>query len=275
MVVLLLTLVSLAVGQLQQPFGSGYAMANLGAIMWPQGVSAHQPWKPAAFCSDTLRMGVACAGTDYFDAMNTMRDKSLLQVIFGGWYEGERIQLRGSWSYLSVFELYEEQSGFLSLGSWVLRSIGMSVELSGHVARLRGGGEAPRRVGELGAALWVPLHLAGLSVRVDRVKISSPEVQGFGAPPRLALGIHTRPHRYGAQGVLITLSQSPAPKLCCTLAQEYWLWPQLGLSVGIQTSPLMVGMGVVVARQRGSGVVSLVHHPLLGWSRGFMAEVHR
>lgn len=272
---LMLLLVNLVQGQLQQPFGSGYTMANLGALMWPQGVSAHQPWKPAAFCSDTLRMGVACAGTDYFDAMDNLGDKSMLHATLGGWYEGELFALRGSWSYLSVLELYVEQSGFLSVGSWLLRYCGVSVELSGHSAQLRGGGYAPRRVGEIGAALWVPLHLAGLSVRVDRVKICEPSAQGFGAPPRLAFGIHTRPHRYGAQGVLITLSQPPAPRLCCTLAQEYWLWPQLGLSVGIQTNPLMVGMGVVVARQRGSGVVSLVHHPLLGWSRGFMAEVHR
>jgi hypothetical protein len=274
---LALALASSAIlAQIHRPFPPGYSMGNLGTIVWDDGISGRQPWTPAAFLRDSLRFGISVAGIDYYDDMDNFEERSISDAMAGGWFESRYITVKAAYEQFSALQMYDEQIGTLSVGTNALRFLSVSVQARGVRVGLRSGESEHETLGELGATLWLPRRYVAVSLAVEHLTVEAASVEGVSSDPVIRLGLHTRRHRIGALGVVCEVTARGDPLVRFMVGQEVWVHRVFGLSAAVSTEPFMVGVGATFVWRTCGTSVSFVHHPVLGWSKGFEVDyAHR
>ncbi|MBD3394592.1 MAG: hypothetical protein GF418_03110 [Chitinivibrionales bacterium] len=247
-------------------------MTSFGTIIWDNGMSGRQPWIPAAFLKDSAGFGLAAAGVDYYDDMDNLEEHDIRQAVGGTWVSVRQFMLKAAYTHFNALDIYREQKGFLSIGTTIIPFISVSAELSGCRVGLVDDSREREHIALAGATAWVPWSFASLSLSCKNVILRNARRPGFAPPLALAAGVHTAPHRFGAQGVRIEIEPGTHTRIRFHAGEEYWIHGILGLGIGLATNPLMVGFGVTVSFARYGLHASLVHHPVLGWSKGMGAE---
>jgi hypothetical protein len=262
-------------GQMQAPFTPGYSMGNGGTIVWADGMSGRQPWAPAGFYGDSLRFGVALAGIDYYDRMDNLESRAIVHGIAGGWYAFRHVTLKASYQHFGALGMYREQAGFVSAGTDAIPYVSVSVEARGHYVSLPAAHERGETVAELGATLFVPRRLVAFSLSADHFTVKRAHEAGFSRDPSVRVGVHTTRRRVGALGVLFEITPDERPATRFMIGQELWLHRMFGMCASVATDPFLFSFGATFVWSGFGTNVSFVHHPVLGWSRGFMAEYAR
>ncbi len=263
-----------ACGGLRDPAGMGVEMLTMGTLRWGTGVSGRQPWIPAAFLSDTALWGVAGAGTLYYDRMDNLEDRRIGQGAVGAWGSLGPLTVKAACLYLDAWGIYAEQQGFLSLGVKGLQRIHLSAELHGFRIGLRQSDEKYEYLIHGGCTIWIPWSFASASLSCDRVELEGAAAAGFTVEPRVLLGLHTAPHRFGSQGVVFRFWEKDGLRTSFAVGHYYRVHPNVALAFSIATDPLLAAFGVSCTFAKTSFVAGVMHHPALGWSKGGMAELY-
>jgi hypothetical protein len=259
---------------LHDPFPIGASMSTLGTILWSNGITGRQPWIPAAFCADSSRWGLASTFTDYYDMMDNLPGAHFRQSAVGGWFALKKMTLKMAYIHFNALNIYYEQKGFCSIGAAVIPHVNLSVELEGFQSGLRRREERERLV-SAGAAVWVPWSFASVSLSCRNILIKNASQEGFAAPFTIAAGIHTAPHRFGAQGVLFEIVPQAQTMIRFHLGMEYWLHHTCAIHASFASQPQMLGFGMLFRLPTSGLYAGLVHHPVLGWSKGVGMEYSR
>jgi len=259
-------------GALNDPFPLGYSMQNFSTIMWENGISGRQPWIAAAFCRDTVIFGVSATAIDYYDPMDNLEGSSIRQAAFGAWYIYKKLVVKAAYQHFNALDIYREQKGFLSLGTWAVPYVSISAELAGYRAGLIHDDNERENIALGGITVWVPWSFASASVACSNILLKDARRPGFAPPFLLHAGIYTAPHRFGAQGVKVEIEPGTYTQIRFFAGEEYWIKNIFGLSIALSTNPLMVSFGATINIKSYSAYASFVHHPVLGWSKGAGAE---
>jgi len=271
--ILTLTLCCLAArAALNDPFPMGYSMANFGAIMWQNGMSGRQPWTPAAFLRDSASWGLSAAGVDYFDDMDNLEGRDLRQAAAGGWFAVRKVAVKAAYIHFNALDIYREQEGFLSAATSVVAHVSLGAQLSAIRVGLVQNRDEREHVALGGATVWVPFSFASASFSCRNILLKDAHRPGFAPPLTLEAGLYTAPHRFGAQGVVVSVEPGDNIEIRFRAAEEYRIHDILGIGVALSTNPIMVSFGVSVCLRSYGVYTSLVHHPVLGWSKGIGAE---
>jgi hypothetical protein len=272
----LFSLTAFSIAATRDPFLVGYSMGDNGAVTQANGPSGRQPWIPACFYADTFQFGVSVCGIDYYDAMDNLESSHIVQVVSGAWYARHRLILKASYSFFNALGLYNEQQGFLSMGFKVANAISASIDVTANRAGLPD--ESSQRVQFLnaGASLFVSAGFAALSISCSHFPIKKALTQGVEPPVSVDIGLHTIPHRFGAQGVVCEITKESDYAFRFTLGESYFVNDCIALCGALSTSPFMMHFGLVISGDgRGIGL-SFVNHPVLGWSKGLTVDyAHR
>jgi hypothetical protein len=250
------------------PFPAGFSMNTLGAVIDTKGPTGRQPWIGAAFCDDPGRFGTAFAANSYYTSLT---DPDMYRALVGAWYHCRGFVAKTAISHFSALGIYFEDCGFLSIGSRHLRFCTLSAELTG--TRMRcAGAPLSYALAEAGLSTWVPWSWAGISIRLDHLPLSRPDVDGSESSPSIRTGIHTVHNRFGSQGALVSITPDDQRPVCFTLGEAYQITPSVAFTFAIANNPVLIGFGISVARRQSGMAVGLANHPKLGWSQGVAAE---
>jgi hypothetical protein len=251
----------------------GYAMESFSTIVTAGGVAGRQPWSPACQLVDSARFGLAACGVDYFDDMDNLREREIRQGAVGGWLKaGPHVTVKAAYTHFAALDIYFEQKGHLSVGTPAIPFVQVSIELSGYRAGLLTDRDEREALASAGASVWVPWSFASVSLSCEDVMLEEAGHPGFAPPTRFTLGLHTAPHRFGAQGVLLRVEPGEQPRFGLYIGQELRLHRTIALSAGFSAEPLMFSIGLTFVLPTFSAQTALVHHPVLGWSRGLGLE---
>jgi hypothetical protein len=273
---LLLVVISEAAAGLRDPFPSGFSMGTLGAVIDDRGAGGREPWTSAALCGDTSGFGFGLTGTSYYGAATgSMGKEGIAQAAAGGWYARKHLICKASIASLTAFSTYFEQSGFISCASDHLKVVRMGLEFTGSRLGVRVQGSPTRTIAETGVSAWVPLSWAALSLRMEHIALETAETEGADPPFALRCGLHTAGNRFGGQGALVTITPGQPRPVCFTVGEEYCVTPAIAFRAALSNNPLFLSFGMAYAFGRTGVAISLVNHPLLGWSQGFGAEYCR
>jgi hypothetical protein len=256
----------------REPFPMGFSMSTFGAVISASGASGRQPWAPASFCGDSGAWGLASALVDYYGQMDNMPERQIRQSAIGVWIHHRAIVCKASFAYFNALSVYFEGHGFCSLGTDALPFVNVSLELEGWRAGLRQSGAERDELLSGGVSLWLPWSYAAVSLRCRNLILRSASTEGFAPPLSLTAGIHTRPHRFGSQGVSIEVTPATKTTIRFRAGLQYQLHRLCSLEAGLSARPLMMGFGFCLSLPCSSLQAALVHHPLLGWSRGVAME---
>jgi hypothetical protein len=116
--------------------------------------------------------------------------------------------------------------------------------------------------------MLIPRKYVSASLSCVNIPLKDAGRPGFVPPFTLLVGVHTMPQRFGAQGITVAIEPVDDFRIRFRAAEEYWIDGKVGLGAAISTNPLMAGFSVTVAVKQFTGFVALVHHPVLGWSKG-------
>jgi len=248
-------------------------MGNVEALLWEDGMSGRQPWAPVAFLRDSARFGFAASAVDIYDDMDDGGDSDIRHAIAGGWFQTRAVSVKASYEYFNALDIYFEQLGYLSLGTSRIPWLSMSLEVRGMQAGLYGCRGERETVAQMGASLWVPFKAVALTLVLDHVTLEDAASAGFAPEPSLRMGLHTRRHRLGALGATAEVVFADGdPQVRFAVGQEVRIRSLFGICAGVATEPFMVAFGVSFDWRNYGANVSLAHHPVLGWSKGFMME---
>lgn len=262
-------------GSAESPFPVGRSMGNLGTILWENASSSRQPWIPASCLDDSLRMGFGIAAVYYYDLMDNLRDRSLRTLAAGGWWQATDglVSVKGAFSRFDALGLYSEDKGFLSVGTRIVPLVRMSAELEGVRSAVALEDTRPASVLTTGASLWIPSRFLGSSVRVRGIPLVGESATGHLPPLTCTLGLHTGHHQYGAQGLVVHIVEPGEHfRLRFVLGEAYRVHERFRLDFAVGTNPLLVAFAVNVEITSLAANGSLVHHDLLGWSKGFSLQ---
>ncbi len=262
---------SLIAANLQEPFPQGFSMGNLGTVLWENGAQGCQPWISAAFCDSGRRFGVALGTVSYYDRMDNFRDKSIYKAFGGVFWSIRRFRFKLAVSHFSALEMYYEQTGFFSAGFDLFTYLRAGIDFNGTMTGLSGFKQEKQTVGECAFSAWIPFKAAALGLSINHVTLKSGRVQGVDAPLIIKSGFHTANNRLGAQGVVIEIIPSQSDPVRFILGEQYRLFKIIALEASLANNPFLIGIGVLVEISPISASVSMVNHPVLGWSRGFAA----
>jgi hypothetical protein len=244
-------------------------MGNQGTIVWQNGMAGRQPWTPAAYYRDSLRIGCAAAYALYYDAMDNYRDASISQIAVGAFCAAGIITVKAAFEHFSAFDLYSEQTGRLSIGATALRFMTMSIDAE--LLRASIGTEAAMEL-YAGETVMVPLHYVGIALSCRRMHIARVSGGGFDLPAVYSAGFHTPENQFGAQGVVLEIIDRTHDVLRLIIGEEYRMAPQMALCAAVSTNPVQFSFGISFNTASMSGSAALVDHPVLGWSKGFGLE---
>ncbi len=274
-----LVVVTMAVrtgAQVRAPFPQGASMSTLGTVVWSDDLTGRQPWTAAALLADTLRFGVALSGVDYYDDMDNLAERDIRHAMAGGWYHNRFFTVKGSYEHFSALDVYYEQIGRFSLGSSALRWLAASVEVRGARVGVRGSGRDSETLLELGATVWVPRRYVAIAAAVEHLAVERAGAEGFETDPCVRVGVHTRRHRWGALGCTGEVVFAEEPYVRLALGEQLRIHPNVGIDAGVSTEPFMVAFGLTVVWRSCATQAAFVHHPDLGWSKGFVVDwAHR
>jgi len=269
-----LALAGTGAGQMNAPLPAGCSMADHGTIVYEGGMAGRQPWTSAAFLADSLRFGFAAAGTDFYDRMDNFNDRWIAHAAAGGWAVFPHVSVKASYQHFTVLSVYREQAGFVSAATDLVPFVRIGAEVTGVRAGLTQA-EGARTAGELGCILYVPRRFGSVSLQISHLTIKRAGADGFGQSPSYRVGFHSARNSFGAQGFVFEHVLEEKPVFRFLFGEQYWLCDWAGFSAGISTAPFMVGFGVQVDLPHAGCAMSLVHHPVLGWSKGVMGEWRR
>jgi len=260
---------------LSDPFPLGSGMGNLGAIVWANGSAGRQPWTPASFYCDTARFGGSISGALYYDRMDN--SGSISRFALGAWgrLPQQYLIVKGSYARLNALGVYFEDDACMSVGANAARYVNIGLDLCLWQSGVRADGERPVRMAYVRESLWLPWSFAAFSFTATHLALYRTPGAGLDMPVLLQAGLHSTRHRFGAQGVLITLRYNGEVRFGFRVAEEYWFHPSVSLCAALGTNPTLVSVGLTVARRRWSASGAVVHHPVLGWSEGAGVEMWR
>jgi hypothetical protein len=273
---MLFPLTALSLAATHDPFLAGYSMGDNGTVIQTNGPSGRQPWIPACFYADTFQFGVAVCGIDYYDAMDNLESSHIVQVVSGAWYSRHRFILKASYSFFNALGLYNEQQGFLSMGFRAAKAFSASIDVAANRAGLPDESSEREQFLEAGASLFVSGKFAALSVSCNHFPLKKASSQGFEPPVCVDIGLHTIPHRYGAQGVVCEITKENDYAFRFSLGESYYVSDCIALCGALSTNPFMMHFGLLFSGD-GHGIgLSFVNHPALGWSKGLTVDyAHR
>jgi hypothetical protein len=254
------------------PFPMGYSMGNFGTIMWPAGVSGRQPWTSAALLRVSPGFGLSAAGTYYFDRMDNFEDSSIRRASAGAWMSVRRTNVKVAYMQFNAIDVYREQTGFVSAATRAVPFVSLGAEITACRSGLVHDRNERENTVSAGATLLIPWSFASAAMSCSDIVLKDAHRRGFTSSPVLRAGIHTAPHRFGAQGVVVEVEPGEHTEIRFNAGGEYWIQEVLGIAAALSTNPLMVSFGVTVSLRRGAIYASLVHHPVLGWSKGTGAD---
>jgi hypothetical protein len=257
---------------IDDPFPCGYSMGNFGAILWPRGISGRQPWTPSASLAYSKGFGFSVAGVDYYDDMDNLSGQNIRQACAGGWLAAKKVTVKAAYVHFAAFGLYMEQKGSLSVGTTAIPFISAGMEISGYRAGLIKERDERQTIATIGASLLCSRKYASISLSVCDITVKQAGVKGLTPPFTVKTGIHTMPHKFGAQGVSLSIEPGDQLQIRFYAAEEYWIGNTIGLGAALSVNPVMAGFSCTVAIKRASVFCSLVHHPVLGWSKGAGGE---
>ncbi len=258
------------------PFAVGYSMGNGGAVIQASGPSGRQPWNPACFYADTLRLGASVCGIDYYDAMDNLKSSRIVRANAGAWYARNRFVLKASYSHLNALDLYYEQQGFVSLGIKAFRALSASVELTANRAGFSVSGSENEKFMTGGVSLFVSGGSTALSVSCKSLPLKRASSEGFEPPITLDVGLHTTVHQFGAQGVVCSMTKESDYAFRFSIGESYFLSDHCALSGALSTNPFILHVGLSFSDARGGASIAFVNHPALGWSKGLTLDyAHR
>jgi len=262
--------------QIRAPFPAGYSMGNFGTLLWEDGMSGRQPWTPVSFLRDSLRFGFGASIVDVYDDMDEGGGSDIRHATAGGWVQTRIVSIKACYQYFNALDIYFEQLGAVSIGTSRLPWLSPSIEVRGMQAGLYGCEDERETVAQIGASLWIPLKAVAFSLVLDHVTLEDAAFEGFAPEPSLRIGVHTRRHRLGALGATAEIVFADNnPRVRFAVGQELRIRSLFGICAGVVTEPFMVAFGVSFAWKGYGTSVSLVHHPVLGWSKGFAVEYAR
>jgi hypothetical protein len=261
-----------SIAALNDPFPMGYAMSTFGTIVWSNGLSGRQPWTPAAFAADSSRWSLASAFIDYYAEMDNLPGEHFRQSAIGGRLAIGGIRIKASYLNFNALNVYFERKGFLSIGTAGIPHVNLSLELEGAQAGLRTSLAERESMAEAGVSLWIPWSFASVSLRCNHIPVKKASAEGLSQPPTVLVGLHTAPHRFGSQGALFEIVPGAHTRIRFQLGMEYWIHAMCGINAGLCTEPLMFGIGVIFKLPASGYYAGLVHHPVLGWSKGIGME---
>ncbi len=256
----------------EEPFAQGYSMMSFGTTLQENRFSGRQPWVPACFAGDSLRFCVASSYCNFYDPMDNLIENDFRKAMLGFACRIKRICIKGSGSFFNALNIYEEITGFFSCGGTIAKHLRASVELEAARAGLVGNRHESEYLLFGGASVWVPWPFAAVSARCENVVLKNANHHGFAKPLRFSVGVHTRPHRFGSQGIVVSYEPFGVGGINLSVGEELFIHKNIGLTVAIASQPLMVGFGVTVGFPRYAIYSGFVHHPVLGWSQGVGME---
>lgn len=246
-------------------------MGNLGTVLWENGAQGCQPWISAAFCDSSRRFGVALGTVSYYDRMDNFRDESIYEVFGGIFWSIRRFRFKLAVSHFSALEMYYEQTGFLSAGFDLFPHLRAGIDFSGTMTGLSGFKQEKHTVGEGALTAWIPFKAAAFGLSLSHITLKPGRVQGVDAPLVIKSGFHTACNRLGAQGVVIEITPTHPHPVRFILGEQYRFFNTIALEASLANNPFLIGIGVLMEISSISASVSMVNHPVLGWSRGFAA----
>ncbi len=262
---------SLIVATLQEPFPQGFSMGNLGTVVLENGAQGCQPWISAVFCDSSRRFGIALGTISYYDRMDNFKDESIFRTFGGIFWSIRRFRFKLAVSHFSALEIYYEQTGFLSAGVDLFTHLRVGMDFSGIRTGLSGFRQKKHTVGECAFSAWIPFKTAALGLSLSHITLKPARVQGVNSPLIIRSGFHTTNNRLGAQGVIIEFTPSQSHPVRFILGEQYRLFKIFALEASVANNPFLIGVGVLIEFTSVSASVSMVNHPVLGWSRGFVA----
>ncbi len=251
------------------PFGSG--MMNLGTIVQGDDLAARDPWTPATFFSDSLHWSIGAAGIVYYDKMDNAPAVSTYQGGAGGLVRiRSAMTVKFSYARFSSMDIYYEDQAGLSVASESLRPLLFGADI--HLLRrgLTVGEHRPVSGIYVGGSLFLPLSFAAFSLQTLH-PLTHRDQSTFHKPPRAILGIHSRTHRLGAQGIALTMTDYEEPEFAFAIGQRFALHEAIAIDAALGANPFLIAVGLSFFRTSGAVFGGLVHHPELGWSRGMGA----
>lgn len=260
------------IAALNDPFPMGYSMLNFGTIIHGSDLSGRQPWLPACFAKDSSLFSLSSAYVNYYAAMDNLQDQDFRQAVIGFRINAKRVGIKGAGTFFNALGIYEEQKGFLSVGTSIGRFIHLSAELEAFRAGLVEDKDESETLVSMGLSLWIPWSFASASFSCKNITLENASQPGFKQPVSLTFGIHTMPHRFGAQGVVITLEPENTTDIQLCIGQEFYIHKMVALNAAISSKPLMVSLGISFTLPMCGVYTGFVHHPILGWSQGVGME---
>ena len=255
-----------------EPFPMGYSMLNFGTILQENSISGRQSWIPASFAEDTFLFSLSSAYTNFYSAMDNLKDKDFHQVVLGFWTNLNKIGVKGSGIFFNALGIYKENKAFLSIGTSLIPFMKFSIEIEFHNIGLTRNKNESEKLLTGGLSFWIPLKFVSLSVSGKNIYFSDELKSGFKQPLSLSSGLHTISHRFGSQGILITYKPKTDRKINMFIGEELFIHPNIAINFAFSTRPLMVSFGILFTIKDNGFYSSFVHHPVLGWSQGIGME---
>jgi len=265
-VVLMTPIISNAAAR--DPFPVGYSMMSQGALVEAEGVSAREPWTPAAYYRDSLRWGVSAAFAGYHGG------GSAAQYAVGGFGQIGPVTCKGALTHLDVMGIYYEQAAALSVGSQ-LRFLSYSLEASNYRMGLTVSSDDRRSMTFAGATLYAVSRVVSAGVTAEGLTLLSSGLRDADPSPIISIRICTVRNRYGSQGAMIKFTPNDDAPMRFVFAHEYRIGKMFALSASIASNPTMIGFGLAVDKNPLNAAAAVVNHPQLGWSRGMSVDYAR
>jgi hypothetical protein len=254
---------------MRDPFLPGFSMDDMGAIFWKNSAAAKQPWQPSCFIDDSAGWGGMLCGIEYFSRWLPAPDEGIHQILGGGWYANRFVGVKTTVGWFDALDTYYEILGYCSIGTSIIPFVSVSVDIQGMQCGLRFEHSEREAVTAGGISVFVPLRYISFAASITTIVLEGSEAEGIAPPAKVWGGLYTNTNRFGAQGVRVEYIFDNATPIRFIIGEELWLHKNVGIGIALSTQPMMVGMGVTATLPFVTGGIHFIHHPHLGWSRGF------
>jgi hypothetical protein len=267
--------ISISTGALDDPFPMGHAMLNMGTIIKGNEISAREPWLSAGFVKDSMLFWMSAAFVNYYAAMDNLSEKDFRQAALGLGFNRKWLCVKGSAVLFNALGIYYEWKGFFSFGISAIPHCNISLDMEGYRVGLYTAEQDHQSMVCGGISLWSQWKYAAASLGFKNIPLMDATIAGVRNPFTISFGMHTMPHRFGSQGVMLTMIPSTRTLYRFSIGEEMMLFRTVSISVAVAAEPLMISLGICFSLPRYTAYSGLVYHPLLGWSQGLGMEVVR
>lgn len=263
---------ALGATMLREPFPQGCTMSTLGTILIDGSPAGREPFISAVFSDTSLMTGISAAVTGYYDAMDNYDDRFITTVTGGGWLFLRRFRGKAAISHFNALDIYKEYSAYLSVAAALPFSLTFGTDVSATQLRLYSDEELPINHVSMAYALRWQLRRLSMAASVSHIPVAFTTTSAINSPLQISVIVHTVRHAFGAQGVRVIVTPDYPEPVRIALGQQFNITPRIALQGAIISNPLFISLGVTVTIGNAGAAVSMVNHPVLGWSRGFGAQ---